>query len=213
MSVNWDIVCSVVTSIAAVAALGISVSQIWASNKQQLLDRRLRLWIKAHGLMELCAHSRFRLEKKEDGPELTNDYLFLLMTNNSLLCDIGPVIEHISDQDWKKRFLLKLDELKEMAFEAELVFRGSSAKALGAFFTDYASLLMSIYQYQIMLNCLKEDCRSFLHSLEEAATTVGEKEQRAVLHEAEDKLLNSYDELSFHVAARIKGQCGSSWLS
>lgn len=46
--------------------------------------------------------------------------------------------------------LTKLEELKEMAFEAKLVFKGCPAKALGMFIADYAALLMSMYRYQIM---------------------------------------------------------------
>lgn len=156
MKINWEIVCSIVTALAAIVALIISVVQIRVSNKHQLLDRRLRLWTKAHELMELCGKNRSLLNKKSDGPEFANDLVFLWMTNNSLLYDISPAIRHVREQDWQPRFLVKLEELKEMAFETDLVFKSRSAKKLSTFIMDYASLLMSMYQYQIMLKYLDE---------------------------------------------------------
>ena len=99
MNVNWDITCSIVTAIAAIVALIVSVSQVRVSNKQRLLDRRLCLWIKAHGLMELCGKNRSFLVKRGDEPEFANDLMFQWMTNNSLLCDIGPAVGHVLEQD------------------------------------------------------------------------------------------------------------------
>lgn len=175
MSISWDMVCTIVTAGAAVVALVVSVTQIRMSNKQQLLDRRLHLWIKAHGLMGLCEHNRSSLERREEGPEFANDHLFLNLTNNSYLYDIGPAVNHVQEQDWQLRLLVKLEELKEAALEIELVFKGSAAKALGEFVANYAELLMAMYRYQIMLKHLDETGKQFHWDLEQAISSVGEE--------------------------------------
>lgn len=204
---DWEKISSIVTALAAIVALFISVAQIWMSNRQHLLDRRLRLWSTAHGLMELCAKNRSLLEKKGNAPQFANALEFLWMTNNSLFYDISPAIYHVLEQDWQPRFLAKLEELNKMAFEIELVFKGRSAKTLSVFITNYASLLRSMYQYQIMLNHLHETAERFHYDQEQAISAVGEERQRVELYEAMSKLLNSFDELTPSVIKKIAGQC------
>lgn len=207
MSVGWDVVCSIVTAVAAVIALGISVVQIRISNKQQLLDRRHRLWVKAYGLMRLCKDNRSALEKREDGPEFANSFLFLYLTNNSYLHDIGPTVNHAQEQDWQLRFLAKMEELKEMALEIELVFKGHSAKALSVFVADYAELLMTMYQYQIMLESLDKVGKQFPFDLDQTISSVGEEKMREELDKAKDSLLDSFGKLSPCMVKGIISQC------
>lgn len=213
MNIGWDMICSAITATTAIAALLVSVAQMRLSNKQQLLDRRLHLWIKARGLMELCKSNRPSLEKKACEPVFDNDIVFQWMTNNSLLCDIGPAIAHVLEQDWQCRLLAKLEELKEAAFEAELVFKGRPAEALSSFIADYASLLMSMYQYQIMLENLYETSEKFHYDLNQAISAVDEERQRDELYKARDKLLNSFDGLAKDAAGSIVVQCKLPWLS
>lgn len=207
MKVDWNVVCSAVTAIAAIVALAVSVAQIRLSNKQQLFDRRLHLWIKARGLMMLCADNRSLLEGKADGPEFGNDFVFQIMTNNTLLSGIGPAVGHVLEQDWQLRLLTKLEELKEMAFEAEMVFRGRSAKVLSSFIKDYSSLLMSMYRYQAMLRYLRKVSEQYHYDMDKAISAVDEERQRADLYKAREELLGSFDELTPHMVETIIKQC------
>ena len=45
---DWNFWCTVMTSAAAVVAIGVSVRQIQLSNKQQLFDRRLKAYMMAN---------------------------------------------------------------------------------------------------------------------------------------------------------------------
>lgn len=213
VTADWNMICSIVTAIAAIVALGISAVQMWVSNKQLLLDRRLRLWIKARGLMELCANNRSSLKERKNGPEFVNDLEFQWMTNNSWLYDIGPSVGHVLEQDWQPKLLTKLEELKEMAFEAKLVFRGHPAEVLSVFIENYASLLMSMYRYQIMLKNLYENSGQFHHDLDKTISAVGEEGQRFKLYEAKDRLLDSFDELTPRMVEKIVSQCRLTPLS
>lgn len=135
------------------------------------------------------------------------------MTNNSLLHDIGSTIKHVLEPEWQNRLLIKVEELKEMAFEAELLFWGRPAKVLGAFITDYASLLMSMYKYQIVLEHINETCKELQYDLEQATSAVEEEQHRTKLYEARDNLLNSFDALSPTLIKKVISQCELTWLS
>lgn len=213
MGIDWEIICTVTTATAAILALFISIAQIKISNRQQLVGRRIRLWGKAYGLTKLCKDNRSLLEERQDIPEFANDIVFNYMTNNSLLHDIGSTIKHVLEPEWQNRLLIKVEELKEMAFEAELLFWGRPAKVLGAFITDYASLLMSMYKYQIVLEHINETCKELQYDLEQATSAVEEEQHRTKLYEARDNLLNSFDALSPTLIKKVISQCKLTWLS
>ena len=216
MNIDWDKVCTVVTAVTAIIALLISVVQMRLSNKQQLLNRRVRIWTRAQGLMELCDDARSSLEKMSDDPASTNDLpneaLFQAIADRSVLYDIAPVEERPLE-GWQPRVLAKLDELREMAFEAELVFRGPAAEALGTFLKDYVSLLMLMYYYQIVLKGLREVAGERHGDLDGATSAVGEEGERAKLNEARTKLLESLDRLSLYMDKQLRNQCRLSLLS
>lgn len=213
IAISWDVICSIVTAAAAVVALGISVYQVRLSNRQQLLNRRIHLWTKAHALIRLCEDNRSSLEKRSDGPDFANDLLFQFLTNNSLLYSIGPAVGHVLEQEYQSALLVKLEELKEAAFEVELVFKGRPAKILSSFIADYAALLMTMYQYQIMLRHLSETSERFHYDLDQAIEAVGEQRQRDELYSARENLLRSFDNLSPRTVERIVAQCRLTFLS
>ena len=51
---DWNFWCTVMTSVAAVIAIGVSVHQIRLSNKQQLFERRLKAYMMANSIISLC---------------------------------------------------------------------------------------------------------------------------------------------------------------
>ena len=62
------IIFSVITSIIAIIALIQTNRQMKLSNKQQLFDRRLKIYITVHGLLELYKQNRhiFEMDKKNE---------------------------------------------------------------------------------------------------------------------------------------------------
>ncbi len=213
MIVDWEVPCSVLSAIAAVVALVISVVQIRMSNRQQLFARRLSVWTKARGLMELCKDNRRFLEEKADGPDFSNDLLFQWLTNNSFLCDVGSAMGHTLEQEWQRPFLAKLEELKGLSFEAEMVFRGAPAAALSEFISSYGSLLMSMYQYQITLRYLQETSKRFNKDLDCSIEIVGESDRREALYKSRIRLLNATDGLSPKIVKKINSKCRLTLLS
>lgn len=216
MNIDWNTVCTVATTGATIMALFISVMQMWMSNKQQLLNRRICIWTKTQGLMELCKEVRPSLEKMPGGPEFTNDLpndvLFQVIADSSVMHNIGPVEEHPLEE-WQPRLLAELEEINEMAFEAALVFKGPASKALGEFISDYVSLLMSMYGYQTMLKDYRKDVEKRHDDLNGITSAVREEKERVKLYEARTKLLNSLDQLSPLMVKKLRAQCRLSLLS
>lgn len=63
---DWNFWCTVMTSVAAVIAICVSVHQIRLSNKQQLFDRRLKAYMMANSIIShLQRKLRFPFREKE----------------------------------------------------------------------------------------------------------------------------------------------------
>ena len=67
---DWNFWCTVMTSIAAFIALYLSVRQIKLGNKQQLFDRRLKVYMLVNSIISLCKEN-YTLE----GADIFLDYL------------------------------------------------------------------------------------------------------------------------------------------
>ena len=173
----------------AIIALVLSVHQIRLSNKQNLFNRRLSIWLTAKGLAELYSNHRNHFEKRAE-PQLAMDLIFSWLTNNAYLCDVGSAAAHPLEVKYQKPFLAKLDELNGLAFEAKY------AESISRFISDYRQLLFAIYQYQVRMNYAQKYTREYQRTLEEACEKIGESEQRKELYRAYDDISASFDQLT-----------------
>lgn len=83
---DWNFWCTVMTSVAAVVAIGVSVHQIRLSNKQQLFERRLKAYMMANSIISLCKENYvFLSEKRKAEPQFANDLVFVWLTNNTYM--------------------------------------------------------------------------------------------------------------------------------
>lgn len=179
----------------AIIALVLSVHQIRLSNKQNLFNRRLSIWLTAGGLAELYSEHRNHLEKRAE-PQPAMDLIFSWLTNNAYLCDVGSAAAHPLEVKYQKPFLAKLDELNGLAFEAKYAFKGDQAESISRFISDYRQLLFAIYQYQVRMNHVQKYAREYQRTLEEACEKIDESEQRKELYRAYDDISTSFDQLT-----------------
>ena len=92
---DWNFWCTVMTSVAAVVAIGVSVHQIRLSNKQQLFERRLKAYMMANSIISLCKENYvFLSEKRKAEPQFANDLVFVWLTNNTYMEGQAEAIEH-----------------------------------------------------------------------------------------------------------------------
>lgn len=191
---DWDFWCTVMTSVTAVVALGLSVHQIQLSNKQQLFDRRLKAYMLASSIISLCKENYMWLSgKRDDEPQFANDFIFILLTNNAYMEGQAEVIEHPLKQPFHKEFLKKREELRSMAVEFKLIFKGEVALLYSNFLRDYEKALAVMYQYQIVIENMEKENSKRPKTSEELSQMFSEKTFRNRLYDALDKLKESYD--------------------
>lgn len=195
MDSNWEVVASCASAGAAIVALFISLRQSRMANRQSLFNRRLNIWITVEKLMGLYRENS-KLLNQGDKPQLAISLNFAWLTNTTLLQEITPAISHALDKEWQLVFHLKLDEMRSLSKEAAFVFKGKPNKAIADFINAYQALLMTMYQYQIVLNEMNSGIEKFHWTLEDAIEGVGEKSYRMTLYDAENHLAAMYEKLN-----------------
>lgn len=194
---DWNFWCTVMTSAAAVVAIGVSVRQIRLSNKQQLFDRRLKAYMMASSIISLCKENYiFLSEQRKAEPRFANGFVFIWLTNNTYMEGHAEAIEHPLEQPFHKEFLQKREELRNVAMEFELIFKGNVASLYSNFLRDYESALAVMYQYQIIINKMREENRKHPNTSEVLSKMFSEEEYRDRLYDALGKLKASYDAVS-----------------
>lgn len=194
---DWNFWCTVMTSVAAVVAIGVSVHQIRLSNKQQLFERRLKAYMMANSIISLCKENYvFLSEKRKAQPQFANDLVFVWLTNNTYIEGQAEAIEHPLEQPFHKELLKKREELRNMAMEFEFIFKGNVASLYGNFLRDYENALAVMYQYEIIIRKMKEENEKYPHTSEVLSKMFSEEEYRDRLYDALGKLKVSYDTVS-----------------
>ena len=192
---DWNFWLSIVTVVAAVIALMQTKQQIKLSNKQHLFDKRVEQYLIAKGLIQLNENNDTILVFKENEPILSIDFIFMQMTNNTYMEQMVDVISHPLEEPYHKKFLIRLEELKEISTKIKFIFSGKEAILLGDYILHYQELLFKMYQYQILLGKLKDASQEFRLTIEKARETVGENQYREELQKAVDNLKQAYDVL------------------
>lgn len=191
---NWAVIAACVSAFAAIVALILSFNQVRLSNKQNLFNRRLSIWLTTQSLLELYELYQDRLTKEEK-PQFFLYETFSYLTNNAFLYEVGSAAFHPLDMEYQKPFLIKLDEIKILSTEAKFVFEGRLAEAVSGFLNGYQQLLMSIYQYQALLQYIDQHMKERPHDYV-CAYEVNEPLQRSWLYEAYDSIEASYAQLN-----------------
>ena len=205
---DWNFWLSLITGLTAVIALVLTLMQIRLSNKQSLFERRLECYLKIDGLMQLYKENQKLLEtERKDEPLFAVDLEFLWLTNNTYLEEASEAIKKPLENPEHKKFLVKREELKKLSAEAELIFKGRSAKTISCFISDYEQLLFKMYQYQILLNNMRNYSEQFKATLEVAQKGVNETAYREKLLQAYANIKMAYLQVSQnHVMEKLKNQ-------
>jgi hypothetical protein len=185
---DWNFWFSVITAGVAIVAIYQTQHQIKLSNKQHLFDKRVEIYLIAKGLVQLYRSNNSHFIHEEDRPIFEIDLKFTWLTNNVYLENMTLAIENPLTEPYHKEFLTKLEELKEVSSKIKFLFSGETAELLGDFVLHYQRLLFAMYQYQILVNKLKDTANKFNLSLEESQEKVHEKTHRNTLKQAFDNL-------------------------
>lgn len=158
---DWNFLLSIITAGTAIIALCLTRKQIKLSNKQHLFDKRIENYLIVMGLIELYKNNRefFDEAKYNDYPEppLTFVNMFYWMTNNTYLEQIAIVIEYPLKNPKHKEFLIKLEDMKNVATKIRFIFSGKEADLLSNFVLQYQECLSKMVQYAICCDSIKKE--------------------------------------------------------
>lgn len=190
---DWNFWFSIITAVTAIIAVFLSWKQTRLSNKQQLFERRLNAHMVVAGLIELYKTNRERLEKIDwSEPQLANDFEFSWLTNNSYMEQHIEVMNHPLEQPYQKEFLKKLEELRLLAKEIQLIFTGKEIIMYADFVIAYQELLFKMYRYQIIIDKIEKENENNPTELNVLQTRFGEEKYRNELRIAMEKLSQTY---------------------
>ena len=179
--VDWNLFFPIITAIVAIIALFQTSHQIRLSNKQHLFDRRLKSYLRAKGLVNLCKDNYIYLQSKNsEEPFFQNDTVFSLLTNNTYMYQ-------------QVEFLKKCEELKNLSEELKLYFEGKASEQYSSFVFAYENALFRMYQYQILLCKMQEQNQKSPMTLEKAQNNFDEPKYRKNLFASFDDLREKYD--------------------
>lgn len=191
---DWNFWCSIITAGVALIALFISCKQMALSNKQCLFERRLKAYMLVQGMMGLCReYLNGILMERNNGPEYCVGFIFTNLTNNSYLESMANAIEHPLQSPFHQDFLRRREELRKMAMECELIFKGKEAGSYGNFVRAYEKTLAAMYRYKIVIDKMKETNNKHRMTEEALINMCGEKPVRYDLYDALDALKTAYE--------------------
>ncbi len=190
---DWNFWLTLVTIIVAIVALIQSSKHTKLSNKQHLFDKRVETYIIVTGIIDLYAQNNHLLDKKTDGPMFTNDFIFIFLTNNTYMEEVGPAIKNTLNNPEHKILLSKLESLKEISLKVRFLFSKEEADILSDFITKYHNLLFKMYQYQIVIKSMNDRNSESKITVDQASELTNEKEQRKELHLSILEIKQSYD--------------------
>lgn len=210
MLTDWNFWLSIVTVAVASLALIQSRQQITLSNKQHLFDKRLDIYLVAVGLIQLCRNNDSLFEQNEKDEPYFQDIIsnwFKLLTNNSYLEQITIVIKNPLNEPHHKYFLIKIENLKDVATKIQFLFSNTASEVLSDFVLSYQKLLSAMYKFQIVLVNRDEVAKKYELTQEESQQKIKVKQARDELQTAIDKLKQAYTKLiKENVEDQIKKQ-------
>ena len=137
---------SILTLIIASIALLQTHKQIKISNKQNLFNKRVDNFLIIDGLIKLYEENKNLIEIKENNVFLEVTTLFMGLTNNTYLKDIGTIIKEVENEEIRQKFLIKLEEMKKLSLEHQLLFNGNNIKYIEKFVIEYQNLLRALFR-------------------------------------------------------------------
>ena len=195
---------SIITAIVAITAISQTHRQIKISNKQFLFESRVRKYTLASSLIQLYKENQSLLDysKSKDDEAIIVDFQFENLTNIGYLKDITGIIYEPKNNEEKTKFLLRLEEIKQVANEIRFLFNRHQGVLLKDFVNDYQNVLLELYKYQILQNLIKENKEPSIEpkTYPKLKKEFDETSHRERLYNAINQLKNSYEKLQFENA-------------
>lgn len=162
---------SIISVVIALIALFQAHSQIKLSNKQQLFEKRLDVYLVIEELLRCYRNNQETIQSINSHSTQTNQMLYIqfaIFTSTHSLSEISSCIYEQTDEN-QKLFLLKLDMLDRIEQEIAFLFPKKEATLMSKFVHLYTGLLMTLYTYTNKIELIripKDDKERYLKLLE-----------------------------------------------
>ena len=198
---------SILTLIIASIALLQTHKQVKISNKQNLFNKRVDNFLIIDGLIKLYEENKNLIEIKENNVFLEVTTFFMGLTNNTYLKDIGTIIKEVENEEIRQKFLIKLEEMKKLSLEHQLLFNGNNIKYIEKFVMEYQNLLRALYKYQALLDKILKANKKEPKSFEEWQKLYREDVERKEVFDSFAKIQNLYNDIkNKNVIRDVKSQ-------
>ena len=190
-----DNIFSVITAITAIVAIWQTHKQLKISNKQHLFDKRIEKFLTCTGLLSLYSENKMLIKEENKDVPIEVTTVFLGLTNNLYLKDIGNIIGDTHNEKLRIDFLIKLEELYKVASEIEMIFPRSESKILKAFILEYRNLLQKLYSYRCVLEKIEKENDKKPQEFVKLQKIFGEEKYREELYYAYKNIEIIYKEI------------------
>lgn len=202
-----DNIFSVITAITAIVAIWQTHKQIKIRNKQHLFDKRMEKFIICTGLISLYSENKRLIKEGNKNEPLEVNMLFLGLTNNVYLKDIGNIISDTHNEKLRIEFLIKLEELYKVASEIELIFPSRHSKILKEFILEYRDLLQKFYKYRCVLEKIEKENDKNPQEFVKLQKIFGEEKYREELYYTYKNIETIYKEIEEkNIIEKVKKQ-------
>ena len=188
---------SIIAAVVSIKALLQTSKQMILSNKQHLFSERLNAYLISMGLMRLYDENMKYIEEsinQVDTEYADIEFIFTAMTNNTYLEQLCSVIDHPEENPWHKEFLIKLEDMQNIA--TKIVFIFNNSKKLERFILSYKDVLYKMYIYHRSFKKIGEISQdSTFYNSEVTDCQDIEKQRRGELSKSFKTLKSAYDEL------------------
>lgn len=156
----WEVWLSLATVFLSCVAIGINIYQNRETKKQNLFDRRLRLYLELVELLELLKKSEKLLN---DLDPTSVEGVFENITNSSNLYSLADIMINPLESKKKVKFLTSCENMKKDAQEFRFIFRANQYHKLADFIEAYAEMLKKFHQQQVLIKNLERQNEISLH--------------------------------------------------
>ena len=126
-----------------------------------------------------------------------NSLLFSWLTNNSFLYDIYPIMNTLlDDNDNRKAFLIKMENIMVISEEILIVFKNNEKNDISKFVLNYQELLFKMYQYQVIQEPEENDNKSQNTLIKNNSTSSIEVTTRKEIFDLIDEVESCYQKIS-----------------
>lgn len=188
-----NLILSTITIFIAALALILTYKQIKLSNKQHLFDRRLDNYLLIKDILSLYNVNKSFIDDKDIYQNVK--LLFISLTNCKRLENIAPVIKEPTNEELKRNFLIKCEELEKSANEILLLWQESLSRDLYNFVNDYVFLLRALYKQQLVIGRISPQIHEGISSKAEVDEQLKECAEHISLFKITQKLKELYDKI------------------